>query len=187
MFVIGASGSGKDSLIARARRELERHSGIVFAHRYITRPSDAGGENHVALSGTEFRLRAQAGLFALRWQSHGLHYGIGIEIEHWLAQGLVVVVNGSRAYLPQAARRYPQLVPVWIEVSPAVLQQRLRHRGRESDAEIGQRLRRAAQFKVPLHPRPYRLNSDGSLDQSGKALADLILGQKTRSRERVSR
>ena len=48
-----------------------------------------------------------AGQFALHWQSHGLHYGIGIEIDGWLAQGHAVVVNGSRGYLKSALLRLP--------------------------------------------------------------------------------
>ncbi len=46
IYVMGASGSGKDSLMRYAREKLAKHSNIVFAHRYITRPADAGGENH---------------------------------------------------------------------------------------------------------------------------------------------
>ena len=71
---------------------------IAFAHRYITRPADAGGENHVALSRAEFALRRAHGLFAFHWQAHGNDYGIGREIQAWRAAGLTVVVSGSREH-----------------------------------------------------------------------------------------
>ncbi len=49
-YVVGASGAGKDSLIEYARNALGSRDAVVFAHRYITRPPTARGENHVALS-----------------------------------------------------------------------------------------------------------------------------------------
>ena len=59
-----------------------------------------------------------AGGFALRWSSHGLRYGIGVEMDAWLAGGAAVIVNGSRAHLPQAHARYPALTAVEIRVDP---------------------------------------------------------------------
>jgi len=142
IYVMGASGSGKDSLMRYAREKLARHPNIVFAHRYITRPADAGGENHVSLSPDEFASRAAAGLFALHWQSHGHHYGIGIEINQWLANGATVIVNGSREYLPHVVSRYGDVVPLLIEVSPDVLRERLLRRGRETREQVEKRLQR---------------------------------------------
>ena len=60
---------------------------VAFAHRYITRPAEVGGENHVALSRAEFALRRAHGLFAFHWQAHGNDYGIGREIDAWRAAG----------------------------------------------------------------------------------------------------
>src|ERR1700730_6969832 len=77
--VMGPSGAGKDALIAYVRPRVDP-ARIVFGHRYITRPADAGGENHVALSPAEFAARRAAGLFALAWESHGLGYGIDGEV-----------------------------------------------------------------------------------------------------------
>ncbi len=79
-YLIGASGSGKDSLMDYARQRLQNRP-LLFAHRYITRPSDFNGENHIALSEEEFFQRLHSGLFAMHWHSHGYHYGIGIEID----------------------------------------------------------------------------------------------------------
>lgn len=84
----------------------------------------------MALSKQEFIQRAEQGLFALHWQAHQHCYAIGIEINLWLQHGLDVLVNGSRAYLPEAQRRYRhQLLPLCLTVSPAILAQRLRQRG----------------------------------------------------------
>lgn len=178
LYVIGPSGSGKDSLMHFAREVLATHSSVVFAHRYITRPHDAGGENHVALSDAEFESRVEHKLLPLHWNSHGLRYGIGCEINHWLAQGLTVLLNGSRAYLPEASRRYPELVPVLIEVSPSVLRERLQSRGREQAREIESRLQRAGKFDSLHHSRLLRFKNDAPLESTGPAFVELIRSQE---------
>lgn len=170
IWLTGASGSGKDSLLGALRESLPAN--LVIAHRYITRAADAGGENHVALSEPEFARRAAAGLFTLSWQAHGYHYGIGIEVEAWLARGQNVLVNGSRLHLPQAQQRFGgQLLPLCLQVSPEVLEARLRRRGRESEAEIRQRLARAAQ---PQPAGVLLLNNDGALQHTVARLSELL-------------
>ncbi len=177
IYVIGASGSGKDSLMRFAREALAADSRVVFAHRYITRPHDAGGENHVALSEPEFEARVARKLFPLHWHSHGIRYGIGCEVNHWLAKGLTVILNGSRAYLPEAARNYPELVPVLIEASPEILRARLQMRGRETADEVDARLLRAHEFERLQHARLLRFSNDASLRESGPAFVELIRAQ----------
>ncbi|MDO9198347.1 phosphonate metabolism protein/1,5-bisphosphokinase (PRPP-forming) PhnN [Rhodoferax sp.] len=173
IYVVGASGSGKDSLMSYARNRLANESLVVFAHRYITRAADAGGENHVALTQEEFDSRRRAGLMAMHWESHGHAYGLGIEVNQWLAKGITVVVNGSREYLETAAQRYPELVPVWVEVSPEVLRARLQARGREGAEEIEKRLARAPKNQV-LGRRGELIRNDGELHLAGDTLVNLI-------------
>lgn len=178
LYVIGASGSGKDSLMQHARASLAQDINVVFSHRYITRPSDAGGENHVALSEDEFESRVTQKLFPLHWHSHGLRYGIGCELNHWLAKGLTVVLNGSRGYLHEASRRYPELVPVLIEVSPKVLRERLLARGRESADEIDSRLQRGGEFDSLQHGKLLRFRNDLPLASTGPEFVELIRSHK---------
>lgn len=177
-YVIGASGSGKDSLMQHARTQLSGHPGIVFAHRYITRPQDAGGENHVALSEAEFDARLARDLFAMHWASHGLRYGIGKEINLWLAKGLTVVLNGSREYLESAAVIYPELFPVLIEVSPHTLRQRLLARGRETAEDVERRIARASAFRPQTRAGVARIDNDGDIASAGRALVDLLSGKR---------
>lgn len=160
-----------------ARKSLAQSSNVVFAHRYITRPHDAGGENHVALSEAEFDSRLAKKLFPLHWNSHGMSYGIGCEINQWLAKGLTVIMNGSRAYLTHASRNYPELIPVLIEVSPEVLRTRLNARGRENDSEIESRLVRALEFKNLYHPKLLTFSNDENLAETGPAFTALISSQ----------
>lgn len=171
-YVIGPSGCGKDSLMTYARAQLAGNPKVVFAHRYITRAANAGGENHVALTEQEFESRLQAGLFAMHWHSHGCHYGVGSEINMWLAKGCNVVMNGSREHLPYARQDYPELRPVWVEVCLDVLEKRLRARKRESDQEIKARLMRAAAYRAPAGDLVIR--NDDALEVAGEQLVKLI-------------
>ncbi|MCP5424512.1 MAG: phosphonate metabolism protein/1,5-bisphosphokinase (PRPP-forming) PhnN [Gammaproteobacteria bacterium] len=175
-YLMGASGAGKDSLIAYARQRLDGLSSTVFAHRYITRPPSAEGENHIYLSPAEFEQRWRVGCFAMHWDSHGYRYGIGIEIDCWLDLGLTVLVSGSRGHLPQARQRYPDLRAVLVKVSPERLGERLRRRGRESADEIAERMRRAGAFGESLREVPdlIILDNDGPLEEAGTCLLKLL-------------
>lgn len=175
IYLMGPSGAGKDSLLERLRAETR--TGPLVAHRYITRPANAGCENHIALSEREFLRRRAKGLFALDWQAHEHHYAFGIEVDLWLRQGIDVVVNGSRAHLPQALQRYgSQLLPVCLQVSPDVLRQRLEQRGRETAAQIERRLTRAADYQQTLPAGCRLLDNNGDLGDTLEAL--LALSEK---------
>lgn len=173
IYVVGPSGSGKDSLLRYARERLAHDPGVVFAHRYITRAADAGGENHVALTPAEFASRQRNRLFALAWHSHGNAYGIGIEINQWLATGATVVVNGSRDYLAEASRHFPDLLAVSIAVPAEVLRERLLARGREPASAIEQRLDRHRRMQSPS-AQEHVIANDGPLERAGEALVALL-------------
>jgi ribose 1,5-bisphosphokinase len=176
-YIIGASGAGKDSLINHCRSQVNGALPIVFTHRYITRPANAGGENHVSLSNEEFQLRLQHGLFALHWESHGLYYGIGIEINTWLQAGLAVVINGSREYLNAAVERYPSIQPILIEADAELIKARLNGRGRESDESIGERIARNQQLSLK-DTGIIRIQNNGAIDDAANELFNLILPAK---------
>ena len=164
-YVIGASGSGKDSVMNRIREHWPKH--IMIAHRYITRSADAGSENHVALSSHEFSQRKDNQFFALAWQANGHHYGIGCEVDVWLDKGIDVMINGSRAYLKQAKKRYGSaLIPVVITVENSILKERLIARGRENSDEIEQRLTRSNQLNLQPIKGAIQLDNSGYLDKT---------------------
>jgi ribose 1,5-bisphosphokinase len=170
---MGASGVGKDSLIDYARRRLAGNRQVFFAHRYITRPADAGGENHVALTPEEFAARQTQGCFVLAWQAHGLQYGIGREINFWLGMDIHVAINGSREHYPQARALYPDLVGVLIEAPPEVLAARLARRDREQEDAIAHRLERA-RLLVGGSDDLVRISNDGPLELAGERLVALL-------------
>lgn len=175
IYLMGPSGSGKDSLLNAARERLAER-GCVIARRVITRSAEAVGEDAIGVAPAEFDQQEAAGAFALSWRANGLAYGIPRQIDDWLAAGQDVLVNGSRAYLPQALQRYPDLIGVLLSVEPAVLRERLLRRGREGIEQIEQRLARNAQFDAASAERDglHLLDNSASVERAGDNLLALI-------------
>lgn len=140
--VVGPSGAGKDTLIAGA---LTARPDLRLVRRVITRPTEAGGEDFEGVDEAEFADRLAQGAFALHWQAHGLRYGIP---KAQLEVPGDVIFNGSRAALPLAAKLLPDLRVILVTAPVAILATRLAARGRETEADILQRLNRA-DFSLP--------------------------------------
>lgn len=173
VYVMGPSGAGKDSVLNRARLLLAAAAPVVFAHRYITRPAEMGGENHVALSVDEFALRRAHGLFAFHWQAHGNHYGIGREIHAWRKAGLTVIVSGSREHFQKLASDDDDTYPVLITAPAGRLAERLAARGREDGEAAAARLQRSTAYEV-IDPRLVTIVNDGALDAAAGALVSFL-------------
>ncbi len=174
-YLMGPSGSGKDSLLRQCRSRITVADRCFIAHRYITREPELTGENHIWLSEQEFSKRLNLDAFAMHWQANDYHYGIGSEIDVWLDQGINVLVNGSRGYLAQARERYHhRLVPLVVSVDPDCLEQRLRQRGRETEAQIVERIERARLYQQQLDPSVHQINNNHSLEAGCGRLLSLI-------------
>lgn len=173
VLVTGPSGVGKDSLLDGARAALAGRDDYVFPRRYVTRAAGLGGEDYISVSETDFAAMAARGDFALHWPAHGLHYGIPASIDGDLAAGRQVVVNVSRAVIDQARAKYSGLLVLAINASPDVLRQRLLKRGRESAAEIAERLQRAAAYRLE-GADVVTLNNDGPLADGIAAFVALL-------------
>ena len=179
VYLIGASGVGKDSLLQAARRA---HPEWVVAHRYLTRESGMD-EDCVSLSNAEFAVRRESGLLCLDWHAHNLNYGVGVEVESWLAKDAIVLLNGSRRALPKAYDCFGEaLLPVVITAPAEVLRRRLIERGRESPCEVEHRLRRHHAMERELaesFPEIARVDNGGKLSDSLAALTAVIEGRSS--------
>lgn len=147
-LVVGPSGAGKDSLLDGAKAALSESPEHYFVRRDITRPADAGGEDHNPVSVAEFEAMQKEGGYCLSWEAHDLRYGIPKAIEAELSAGRHVIVNVSRALIETAREMFTDVRVVNITVPRAVLESRLRGRGRESEPDIQKRLERAEAFTL---------------------------------------
>jgi len=118
VLVVGPSGAGKDTLIAAAKAALRGNPRVVFPRRIITRSAVAALEDHESVSVEQFARMRAAGAFALDWQAHGLSYGLPATLLTDLRDGRIVVVNGSRAMVAEAGRRFAELRVLLIEAAP---------------------------------------------------------------------
>lgn len=159
-LVVGPSGAGKDTLIDAVRR---RRPDIHAARRVITRPADAGGEDHEATSEAAFAARAAAGGFLLSWRAHGLSYGAPATLDAVLRAPSHVLLNVSRRVVDEARARLAPVRILFVTAPREILAQRLAERGRESAAEIFERLRRQAGRDVS-GPDVYRIDNAGPLE-----------------------
>jgi phosphonate metabolism protein PhnN/1,5-bisphosphokinase (PRPP-forming) len=170
--VVGPSGAGKDTLLDAVRHALAADPRFVFARRTITRPSDAGGEAHRAVSETEFEAEDAAGRFALRWRAHGLAYGIPVEIEDALAEGRHVVANLSRAAVADAAARYAAICVLHVTAPTEVLRARLAARQREDGDVQAARIARTA--GLPANVAVVEVINDGTVEAGARQLLDAL-------------
>jgi ribose 1,5-bisphosphokinase len=149
--------------------------GLVVAPRLVTRAGQ-GNQGDLCLSRESFLELSREGRLALSWESHGHLYGIGKEIEAMTAQGLTVIVNGSREYYPQARERYPDLVPVLVTASPESLKARLENRAREDSASIAERLSRTNEsLNLPLGGL-VAIDNSGDINTASERFISLLRG-----------
>lgn len=173
-YLMGPSGAGKDSVLDWLRASEHRPASLQVAHRYLTRPIKARDENYVYLNEAEFSQRKSQGLFMLDWASHQTRYAVGCEVRDWLNAGMNVVFNGSRAHFEQALIQYPELIGLYLDVEDEILEQRLRARGRDSEASIQERLTMAKDRRLKTHSSVINFSNNESLADSGQKLLELL-------------
>lgn len=168
--VVGASGVGKDSVMAGLHRALPD---MHLVRRVITRAPDPDGEDHEAVTKSQFDAMAARGDFALHWRAHGLSYGIPVSVKGHLDAGTDCIANVSRGALEDAARSFARLVVLNITAKPHALAQRLAERGRETEREIAGRLSQSEK-PLPGGLDVIQLANDGPLERTIARAATLL-------------
>ena len=172
-FVVGPSGVGKDSLLEWVKTRLPANAGPVFARRSITRAAHAS-EAHEPMTQDAFRQYEETGGFSMVWQANDTRYGIRRGIEAELKTGRDVVVNGSRQYIPQLRRLFPQAEVIWIAAEPETIRQRIESRSRETGAALEKRLQRIRQFDAAQVEGVIHIDNSGPLEIAGRQLLEIF-------------
>jgi thymidine phosphorylase len=162
-FVVGPSGSGKDTLLNGARAALAADRRVVFATRVITRPAGVGNEDHRPCDLAEFDRRVASGGFLIHWSAHGLKYGIPMELADHLASGQNVVVNGSRAAVAELLGKTRNVTVVEISAPPELIAERLMARGREDVEQVRARLARVTP-ELPAGADTVEIRNDAEVE-----------------------
>ena len=184
-FVVsGPSGAGKNSVISRA---MEGIPGLMYSVSYTTRPRRAhetDGVDYRFVSREEFTRRIESGDFVEHVTYLGDFYGTSrSQIDDAIARGVDVILNidveGAklvrRSGLGEHAVVYVFLVPSSLER----LEERLRARGTESDAEIAARLEVAAREMEAIDVFDYLVIND-DLETGVAELRAIVASERLR-------
>ena len=166
VFVCGASGAGKDSVMAWAKQRLAERPDIVFSRRVVTREAQPGADD-TAVTPAQFDALRLSGGLSWHWQAHGLRYGIDAHYATAVQEGRTVVVNGSREHV-QGLAADGDIRVVQILAEPQQLANRLEQRGRDDPQAVHTRLTRNARFEgLRAH---YTVYNHGALADAGERL-----------------
>jgi guanylate kinase len=146
LFVVaGPSGAGKGTLIAEL---LSRYNTAWLSISSTTRkprPGEVEGTQYYFLDEDDFTTAARNGEF-LEWaEVHGNLYGTPrAKVEEKLAQGKDVILEIDVQGARQVREKMPHAVSIFVlPPSSQVLEERLRERGTEEEAELKRRLENA--------------------------------------------
>ena len=182
VFVISApSGSGKSTLVQRLLEDVPR---LTFSISYTTRPprgAERDGESYHFISRNEFEECVARGEFLEHANVFGNHYGTHrstLEQAHREGKDLVldIDVQGAR----QLKSQIPDAVTIFILApSREILEQRLRARSEDSDAEIESRLCDAAR-EIRNYGQYDYVVVNNDLPSSAESLAAIVRAERMR-------
>ena len=163
LAVVGPSGSGKDTIIEALCKQLPN---IKRVKRYITREQQkAGGEDSYNIDFDTFGKLERDGGFAFSWSAHHLKYGLPITIFDEINVGKSLIANISRSILDQLSDKFEYYEVILITASDKILAERLEKRGRESKAQIEERLARSS-FTIPNGISPLIIRNETTVEDA---------------------
>ncbi len=183
----GPSGAGKDSVLNRLRELGRPFHFTVTATTRVRREGELEGRDYYFLAHDEFAaLRDRGGL--LEYASvYGMMYGVPKEpVLDALRRGQDVImrtnVEGARSIRALA----PGAVLIFVTAaSTGDLEQRLRARRTESEAEIERRLAEVREEMATLQDFDYLVvNREGALNESVETVLAVIRAEKCRINRR---
>ncbi len=183
LFVVSApSGAGKTTLC----REVRQHvADLAYSVSYTTRsprPGEIDGRDFHFVDADEFREMLTRHEFAEWARVHGNLYGTRASaLEAELARGRDVLLDIDTQGAAQLRGHYPEAVLVFI-VAPSLadLEQRLRERGADRDAEIQRRLKRARE-EVPMWRQYHYLIVNRDVKEAAAELEAIIMAERCRT------
>ncbi len=182
LFVVSApSGAGKTTLCREIRLRLPDLAYSVSVTTRPPRPGEIDGADFRFVVAPEFRAMLARGEFAEWATVHGNLYGTRARaLEDALATGRDVLLDIDTQGAAQLRARYPDAVLIFI-LAPSVkeLEQRLRERRSDMDADIERRLVRARE-EIALWRQYDYLIVNRDVKEAMEQLESIILAERCR-------
>ncbi|HXH85159.1 MAG TPA: guanylate kinase [Candidatus Tectomicrobia bacterium] len=182
LFVVSApSGAGKTTLCREIRLRLPGLAYSVSCTTRAPRPGEVEGVDFRFVGEAEFRAMLARGELAEWAAVHGHLYGTpAAPLEAALRDGRDVLLDIDTQGAAQLRARYPEAVLVFI-VAPSMadLEQRLRERRSDADAEIARRLARARE-EIALWRRYDYLVVNRDVKDAMDQLEAIVLAERCR-------
>jgi len=182
LFVVSApSGAGKTTLCREIRLRLPDLAYSVSVTTRPPRPGEIDGADFRFVGSPEFRTMLARGEFAEWATVHGNLYGTRARaLEDALATGRDVLLDIDTQGAAQLRARYPDAVLIFI-LAPSVkeLEQRLRERRSDMDADIERRLVRARE-EIALWRQYDYLIVNRDVKEAMEQLESIILAERCR-------
>ena len=182
LFVVSApSGAGKTTLCREMRLRLHDLAYSVSVTTRPPRPGEIDGADFRFVGVSEFQAMLARGEFAEWATVHGNLYGTRARaLEDALATGRDVLLDIDTQGAAQLRARYPDAVLIFI-LAPSVkeLEQRLRERRSNMDADIERRLVRARE-EIALWRQYDYLIVNRDVKEAMEQLESIILAERCR-------
>lgn len=181
-MVSAPSGAGKTTLCREVRHRLPE---LAYSVSYTTRaprPGEVDGVDFHFVSQARFREHRDHGDFAEWAAVHGNFYGTRASVlQETLQSGQDVLLDIDTQGATQLRQRYDDAVLVFVVApSMAELEQRLRERRSDADAEIERRLERARE-EIACWRRYHYLVVNRDLKDAVEQLTAIIMAERART------
>jgi guanylate kinase len=185
LFILSApSGAGKSSLIsALLKQPSERPMQVSVSHTTrAPRPGEIDGQHYHFVSVEQFEQLIAAGQFYEYAKVFSNYYGTSeTAIEQQLNQGIDVFLDIDWQGARQVKKRKPDVTTIFIcPPSLETLEQRLRHRGQDSEAVIAERMAQAKAECSHCDEFDYIIVND-EFEQALEDLITIVQAQRLRT------
>lgn len=183
LFVVSApSGAGKTSLCKAITDSLEQLTHSVSTTTRKPRPGEIDGRDYYFVSPERFQQMIDAGDFAEWAKVHDNLYGTSRRVlDDMVAKGIDVILDIDTQGAKQIQAKYDAAVYLFImPPSLEILEERLRNRKSDQDAEIKKRMNRAREEIKDYTLYDYLIvNRD--FDRALSELRSIIIAERCRT------